>query len=159
MTLEILLSNDNARSATSSILTRLLCCAGTKDRDQRLVEEHFERVGSSDDEDEVGKDGAGPSASDSDPGMDADGLDSDGLIGEDSDEDYQRRRARKQAVQVRHCSQAHRSCLWCGTIITTSPVTILCQTAKSCAWQAAGGHRRGTGLQSTQAGLCRGLGL
>ncbi|KAK9867626.1 hypothetical protein WJX84_003781 [Apatococcus fuscideae] len=70
-----------------------------KGRDQRLVEEHFETVGSSDDEDGADANGAGPSASGSDYGMDSDAADSDGLIGEDSDEDYQRRRARKQAAQ------------------------------------------------------------
>ena len=81
-------------------MSGLLRIIDAKGRDQRLVEEHFERVGSSEDEEGVDADGAGPSTSDSDHGLEAGVADSDGLIGEDSDEDYQRRRARKQAMQV-----------------------------------------------------------
>ncbi len=74
--------------------------ADVKGRDQKLVDEHFERVGSSDEEDE---DEAAPSTFDDD---EAGPLDSDGLIEEDSDEEHQRRRARKQALQVSSCSRA-----------------------------------------------------
>ncbi|KAK9867222.1 hypothetical protein WJX84_009551 [Apatococcus fuscideae] len=71
-----------------------------KGRDQRLVEEHFERVGSSDEE-EAAADAtsAGPSASDSDDAAVAGLSDSDGLIGEDSDMEHEQRKSRKQLQQ------------------------------------------------------------
>ena len=77
------------------------CDADAKGRDQRLVEEHFERVGSSDEE-EAAADatGAGPSASDSDDAAVAGLSDSDGLIGEDSDMEHEQRKSRKQLQQV-----------------------------------------------------------
>ena len=65
------------------------------------MDEHFERVGSSDEE-EADSDEAGRSGSDDDAenGFEAGIPDSDGLIGEDSDEEHQRRRDRKQASEV-----------------------------------------------------------
>ena len=99
-------------------LSRLVDAKG---RDLRLVEEHFERVGSSDDDEGVDADGAGPSTSDSDHGLEAGAADSDGLIGEDSDEDYQRRRARKQAIQVWPCGNGTGCFLVCNQLCAVLP--------------------------------------
>ena len=62
-------------------------------------EDEFESDGEEDEEED--EDEASPSAFDDD---ELGPLESDGLIEEDSDEEHQRRRARKQALQVSSCS-------------------------------------------------------